>query len=94
MIVLLYFLDQMVDKGLQKTILGLLPIIQKGLQNVKRAWSKLMHAFGVCYFCECQFIICDRGKKKPKYNRDVEYPRKGVRIFSLKEFMFLESEEF
>ena len=33
-------------------------------------------------------------KKKPKYNRDMEYPRKGVRIFSLKEFMFLESEEF
>lgn len=55
----------MVDKGLQKTILGLLTIIQKGLQNVKRAWSKLMHAFGVCYFCECQFIICDRGKKSP-----------------------------
>ena len=73
------------DKGLQKTILGLLTIIQKGLQNVKRAWSKLMHALGVCYFCECQFIICDRKKKKP---------RKGVRIFSLKEFMFLESEEF
>lgn len=77
----------MVDKRLQKMLLRLLTIIQKGLQNVKRAWSKLMHASGVCYFCECQFIICGRKKKKKgQYNRDVEYPRKGVRIFSLKEF--------
>lgn len=54
----------MVDKRLQKMLLRLLTIIQKGLQNVKRAWSKLMHASGVCYFCECQFIICGRKKKK------------------------------
>lgn len=77
----------MVDKRLQKMLLRLLTIIQKGLQNIKKAWSKLMHASGVCYFCECQFIICGRKKKKKgQYNRHVEYPRKGVRIFSLKEF--------
>ena len=53
-----------------------------------------MHASGVCHSCERQFTICGREIKKAKYNRDVEYPRKGVRIFSLKEFVFLESEKF
>ena len=56
----------MADKGLQKTLVGLLTKTQKGLHNVRGALSKLMHALGVSHFCAYQFIIHGRKKGKKK----------------------------
>lgn len=56
----------MADKGLQKNLVGLLTKTQKGLHNVRRALSKLMHALGVSHFCAYQFII--HGRKMGEKN--------------------------
>lgn len=56
----------MADKGLQKNLVGLLTKTRKGLHNVRRALSKLMHALGVSHFCAYQFII--HGRKKGEKN--------------------------
>lgn len=78
----------MVDKRLQKMLQDCFYHNSKGFAKYQEGLVKVdvCPQGSVIFVNVSSSFVAGKKKKKGQYNRDVEYPRKGVRIFSLKEF--------